>query len=153
MMSSFSKRIFLDTNVYIVGSAQLPSSEKAILEWAGFGQPQPNNVTILISDIVVKQILRVARRVQNKDWGGEIITRIWRELQVEYVDYDQNQINLLLQQGIIPREDVEIYLTAQVGQVDCFISANHKLIRVLAQETGLFEAVTPKEFIDKYLSQ
>ena len=54
--------------------------------------------------------------------------------------------------GVIPREDVGVYLTAQEGKAQCFISANHELIRALALETGEFECLTPAEFVGKYLS-
>jgi hypothetical protein len=150
-MKPLPQILFLDTNIYIIGSGKSPSPEKTILEWAGFGQTKSNKVTVVISDVLVKQILRVARRLQNKDWGGEIIARIWRELSVSYVTYDLKRVNSLLAEERIPREDVEIYVTAEAGQVDCFVSANHKLIHVLVEETGIFEAITPDDFVTKYL--
>lgn len=56
--------------------------------------------------------------------------------------------------GVIPREDLGAYLTAKVGQCQCqcFISANHKLIKVLVQQIGKFECLTPSEFVNKYLN-
>ena len=45
-----------------------------------------------------------------------------------------------------------VYLTAKIGQSQCFISANHKLIKVLVQQTGEFECLTPSEFFNKYLN-
>jgi predicted nucleic acid-binding protein len=48
---------------------------------------------------------------------------------------------------------IEVYLTARNGQANCFISANHELIRALVQHTGEFECLTPAEFVAKYISQ
>ena len=53
--------------------------------------------------------------------------------------------------GVIPHEDVGVYLTASKGNAQCFISANHKLIKSLAKETGEFECLTPEDFVKKYL--
>jgi predicted nucleic acid-binding protein len=53
--------------------------------------------------------------------------------------------------GVIPREDLGVYLTASKGKSQCFVSANHKLIQLLAKETGEFECLTPQDFVEKYL--
>ncbi|MBX3016106.1 MAG: hypothetical protein KF832_31580 [Caldilineaceae bacterium] len=57
----------------------------------------------------------------------------------------------LTAQGIIPREDVTVFLSAITGNADCFVSANHKLIRVLAEQTGLFRCYTPEEFVVEFI--
>jgi predicted nucleic acid-binding protein len=54
--------------------------------------------------------------------------------------------------GVIPREDVGVYLSAKAGQAQVFVSSNYKLIRVLAAQTGDFECFTPEEFIKEYIS-
>ncbi len=52
---------------------------------------------------------------------------------VRYVQIDDSTLATIEAQGIIPREDVGVYLTAKEGQAQYFISGNHKLIRILAQ--------------------
>lgn len=49
--------------------------------------------------------------------------------------------------GNILTEDIEVFLTAQLGNADCFISANRELIKAIAT----FECLTPQAFVTKYL--
>ena len=68
-------RLFLDTNVYIIGSELPGSPEARILLWAGFGSQEEPSTKIILSAHLIKQILRVARRVRGKDFGGQIINQ------------------------------------------------------------------------------
>ncbi|MEB3337683.1 MAG: hypothetical protein VKJ46_09485 [Leptolyngbyaceae bacterium] len=143
--------IFLDTNVYIIGAADSESPESRILEWVGFGRKGSAQVEVVVSEELLEQISRVARRLRNKDWGGELLGRIWQNLNVCYVLLDDQEYSELELSGVIPREDIGVYLTAKAGKAGCFVSSNHKLIRVLAQRTGEFECFTPEEFVNQYL--
>jgi predicted nucleic acid-binding protein len=144
-------RIFFDTNVYIIGIADPLSAERKVLEWAGLGQLQPSSVKVLISQVLCEQVLRVARRLKNKDWGGELLGLIWQSFNVQYVLLKAEEQTALENLGQIPREDVGVYLTAKGGGADCFVSANHKLIRALVERTREFECLTPEDFVKKYL--
>ena len=150
--------IFLDTNVYIVGSALPDSPEARILRWLGYGQrisgPEPcrsRSATVVVSQPLFEQISRVARRLQDKDWAGEILGHLWQDLQLSYVLIDPDEQLALEATGIIPREDVSIYLSARNGLVDCFVSSNHELIKMIAENTGEFECLTPEAFVRRYL--
>ena len=151
-MPDIPKSIFLDTNVFIIGASSPDSPEAAILDWAGFGASGIPPVEVIASDALFKQILRVARRLRGKDWGGEIVARIWQGMNVRYVLIDPEEAKRLLRQGTIPREDVEIYLTSKAGGADCFISANRELVRVLADRQGDFEYLDAEAFVAKYLA-
>lgn len=107
---------------------------------------------VIISEELIDQITRVAKRLKNKDWSGEIIGRIWQNLKFFYVPIDDFELAEMDALGVITREDVGVYLTAKVGQSQCFISANHKLIKILVQQTGEFECLMPSEFVNKYLN-
>lgn len=37
---------------------------------------QSSLIEVVISEILLEEILRVAKRLRNKDWSGEIIGRI-----------------------------------------------------------------------------
>jgi predicted nucleic acid-binding protein len=147
-------RILLDTNVYIVGAATNSGPEAKILDWLGFFEEleNPPPVEVVASDALFRQIRRVARRVQNKDWGGKLLANIWQHLSVRYVMLDSSESLNLHTPIVIPREDIEIYLTARAGQTECLVSANREFIRALAAETGAFECLTPEAFVAKYLS-
>jgi len=73
-------RIFLDTNVYIVGVANPTSAEWKILQWLGFESRRSEAAEVVISAEVIEQILRVAKRLKNKDWAGSVVARIWQNL-------------------------------------------------------------------------
>ena len=145
-------RIFLDTNVYIIGTIDSESPERKILEYLGFDSQKEGEAIVLISDELIEQILRVSKRIKNKDLGGEILGRIWQYLNVYYVFLNYQELVSLENRGSIPREDVGVYLTARMGAASCFVSANHKLIKALVDLTGEFECLTPNEFLRKYLS-
>jgi predicted nucleic acid-binding protein len=144
--------IFLDTNVYLIGAIEPESPEGIILRSLGWQVPNNRGATVVISEELIDQIARVAKRLKNKDLSGEIIGRIWQNLKVFHVQLDEFELANMEALGVIPREDVGVYLTAKTGEADCFISANHKLIKVLAQKTGEFEALTPSEFVNKYIN-
>jgi len=144
-------RIFLDTNVYIIGAADRSSYESQLLEWIGFREKKINAVEVVVSEELFAQILRVARRLQNKDWGGELLGRIWQNLNICYVLLDWDEFSRVQALGVIPREDIGVYLTAKTGKAECFISANHKLISALVKQTGEFECLTPEEFVKQYV--
>ncbi|MEE3717441.1 hypothetical protein V2H45_11825 [Tumidithrix elongata RA019] len=150
-MKTFPNRIFLDTNIYIIGVADSLSSEWEILLWAGFDKKRTNSVKVVVSEELFDQILRVSKRLKNKDWGSQIVANMWQNFNVHNVSLEAEELARVEALGIIPREDVGIYLTASKGKSQCFISANHKLIRSLAQETGEFECLTPQDFVKKYL--
>ncbi|MFZ4662252.1 MAG: PIN domain-containing protein [Caldilineaceae bacterium] len=145
-------RIFLDTNVYIIGAVDAKSAEARILHWLGFRQHRPDAPEVIVSEELLNQIRRVARRLKDKAWGGQILARIWQNFQIQYVLVDPDEIEQLAVSNTIPKEDVGVYLTARNGQADCFVSANHKLIRALIQRTGEFECLTPTEFVASYIN-
>lgn len=117
-MTNPPQSVFLDTNVYIIGAAAEDTPEARILDWAGFGGSAPPSVEVIASNALFEQILRVARRLRGKDWGGEIVSRIWQGMSIRYVFLDPEEVNHLEGAGTIPREDVEIYLTARTGRVE-----------------------------------
>ncbi len=147
--------IFLDTNIYIIGAATDDSPEAKILDWAGFGADQTEidqRVEVILSDALTDQISRVARRLRHKDWAGEILSEIWQSMNIRFVILDPDEVRNVEKQGAIPREDVTMYLSAKVGHADCFVSANHKLIRALVERSGEFLCYTPTEFIERFLT-
>jgi predicted nucleic acid-binding protein len=119
-------RIFLDTNVYIVGAADPSCPEGKILEFLGFEEKNENAPEVVISKELVEQILRVGKRLKGKDWAGKLMARVWQNFNLVYVLLDAQEISEVeaLQ---IPREDIGVYLTAKQGKAECFVSSNHKL--------------------------
>jgi len=139
--------LLLDTNVFILGFLNLDSPEGCILR-ALIDHP---DVTLILSDELVAQIRRVARRTGGKDWAGYLLSRIWQDYPIEYVLVSVEEKRELEAQADIPREDIGIYLTALRGRAKCFVSANRELVQQAAARQRLFECLTPEEFLRKYL--
>jgi len=147
------KRVFLDTNIYIIGASDPASAEGRILRWAGFDGLE-TDVEIVMSDEVLDQIRRVGRRVAGKDWAGDLLARLWRNLKLAYVKVTAEEVvELANAQPSIPREDLIVYLTARNGAAECFVSYNHELITTLASTHQEFESVKPEDFVRLYLPE
>lgn len=144
-------RLFLDTNVFIIGTAMPDSPEAIILDWLGFFDKHSDRPAIIVSDVLIEQIRRVGRRIGGKDYAGELIARLWENLSVQHVVLNEEELQRLYVEGSIPREDVPIFLTAHTGRAECFVSANYKLIKALAINAQLFECLPPAEFITRYI--
>ncbi|NES79399.1 MULTISPECIES: PIN domain-containing protein [Okeania] len=150
-MTISPSRIFFDTNVYIIGFAAPESNEFRCLQWAGLGMKKSALIEVVISEILLAEILRVAKRLKHKDWSGEIVDKIWQYFQVCYVLLDENELEIIKNSGNIPREDAGVYLTAKTAKAQCFVSANYKLIKAIVEKTGEFECLTPEAFVNKYV--
>jgi hypothetical protein len=145
------KRVFLDTNIYITGDADQNSFESKVLE--AFGYREKSKIIfaeIILSDELLDQIRRVGKYLYGKDETGKMLSNIWRWLNIFYLpstfDWESEQL-LLVNQGIIPSEDIEIYLSAKFGEADCFVSGNRELIKSIAD----FECLTAQDFVTKYI--
>lgn len=144
-------RLFLDTNIYILGAADSTTLEGQILIWLEQHGSDDAQIELLVSAELLDQVARVAKRLTNKDQAGQLLSQILNYSSICYVSLDSNEIEFWLTQDMIPREDLEIYLTAKTGNAQCFVSSNRKLIRALAKQNQDFECLTPEEFIKKYL--
>lgn len=152
MTNSSLPRLFLDTNIFIIGAADTLSDEGIILGAIGFWQPVANSPEIVISKELLEQISRVAGRLKHKDWAGELIGRLLQNLNCHYVFLEPQDFVAVEKDTSVPREDISVCLTARVGQAECFVSANYKLIRDLVKQTGDFICLTPEQFVHQYLS-
>jgi predicted nucleic acid-binding protein len=94
-MSLSLVRLFLDTNVYILGAIDSSSFERQILDWLDRVDPNTNPIELLVSEALLIQVARVARRLSNKDWAGKLVDRIVSYPNVCYILLDDNQIEHL----------------------------------------------------------
>ncbi|MEB3228700.1 MAG: PIN domain-containing protein [Synechocystis sp.] len=144
-------RIFLDTNIFIIGDADKQSLESLILEALGYrNKLKILNSEVILSEELIDQIRRVSKYLYGKNQAGAIISNIWQWLNIYYLPSTTNwekEKSSLIHSHIIPSEDIEIYLSAKYGQADCFVSGNRKLIQAIAD----FECLTPESFIKVHL--
>jgi hypothetical protein len=152
-MTKIPELIFLDTNVYLIGAVELESPEGLILQWLGWEAPNDNPVGVIISEELIDQIIRVAKRLKNKDWSGEIIGRIWQNFKFFYVQIDDFELAEMEALGVIPREDVGVYLTAKVGQSQSLITfisliPNWLSVRISSFSSSIIASVVVSKVLD-----
>ncbi len=145
------QRLFLDTNIFIIGDADKTSQESVILEALGYRNKTPMlKVEIILSDELLDQIRRVGKYLYGKDQAGQLISNIWHWFDIFYVpstvDWHEEKLRLI-NTKVIPSEDIEIYLSAKYGGANCFVSGNRELMKAIAD----FECLTTDDFINKYL--
>ena len=145
-MIALPRRILLDTNVYVVGLLEETSFEAQVLDFLA----AQTETIILFSSELEEQLRRVGRRLADKDWAGFILYLIWRDYAIDYV-IPPMPVKELEDTGDIPREDLGIYLTALMGEADCFVSANLELVKQVAVKQRVFACLTPEEFVKKYI--
>ncbi|HAC62476.1 MAG TPA: hypothetical protein DCF68_02795 [Cyanothece sp. UBA12306] len=145
-------RIFLDTNIYIIGQLLTLSPEEKLLEYLGFysedAQAKKAQVEVIISQELISQVLRVGKRLQSKDWASKLVDQIWCNLNCLFIPETsemQTEARQLLKTKLIPSEDIFIYLTAKYGKADYFVSGNRELIQSIAD----FECYTVQDFLKK----
>lgn len=63
-------RLFLDTNIFIVGAVDPDSHEAEILRWLGYYGGVGAAVQLIVCKELLAQILRVGRGVGGKDFSG-----------------------------------------------------------------------------------
>jgi hypothetical protein len=72
-------------------------------------------------------------------------------MNVRFVTVDPHKSAEMVRAGAVTREDVDIFLAARAGEVDCFVSANRELVRTAAAQTNAFACLLPEEFFAEYL--
>lgn len=141
------RRVLLDTNIFIIGLLDLHSPEARLLDRIA---KMPDTVLIFSNDLE-EQIRRVGKRVQSKDWVGQLLSQIWRDYRLDYVYISPEEMSNAEVISDIPREDIGIYLTALRGRADYFISANHQLLQEAAAKQKKFECFDAESFLTKFL--
>ncbi len=138
--------ILLDTNIFILGHLDPTSPEATTLDQIAASK----GVELVLSNELVDQIRRVARRVGGKEWAGLLINRLWQDFTILFVTISDEEKRAVESATEIPREDIGIYLAAIQGGVQCMVSSNHEFVRQTAKAQNLFECLTSPEFNQKY---
>lgn len=147
-MVNLPGRILCDTNVFILGHLEPDSPEGRILGAIA----NQSSVALILSNELIEQIRRVARRVGGKDWTGLLLNRLWQDYSITYVNVTTEEKQAVETAASIPREDIGIYVTAVRGKITRMVSSNHEFVQQTAKVQNLFECLTPVDFVEKYLS-
>lgn len=139
-------KLVVDTNVFIVGFLDLAedkeSAEVRILRGLKKGKYK-----LILSSNLEEQILRVARRVRDRDWVGLLRHIIWSDFRIKYV-----KLNTELRQKYgnkVPRKDLGVFVTAIKGKADYLISNDKDFLEEASHAQQIFSCLTPHEFVKK----
>ncbi|MGB7533853.1 MAG: hypothetical protein WA977_12915 [Halobacteriota archaeon] len=76
-----AKRAVLDTNIFVDGFADtrrgINSAEASVLKYL-----VRKEIVLVFSDVLEEQILRVAKRIVNKDYAGLLRYFIWESFNI-----------------------------------------------------------------------
>jgi predicted nucleic acid-binding protein len=148
-MTTPPRRILLDTNVFIIGFLDLNSPEAQLLQRIA----EDPDIILIFSNDLEEQIRRVGRRLKDKDWVGQLLSRIWHDYRLEYIYITVGEMTDVEVISDIPNEDIGIYLTALRGQADYFVSANRQLLQEAAAKQNKFECLDAEAFILRFPSE
>ncbi len=93
----------------------------------------------------MEEYSRVAKRVENKEFGSWLRYLVLSAMDSYFVNVDECEEVARRFEGKIPREDLLHFVACVVGDCDYLISMNREFLKQ-AQNKG-FECVTPKEFL------
>lgn len=138
-------RTVLDTNIFIDGFADIRkdinSAEAIVLKYV-----MEKEVILIFSDELEEQILRVSKRIVNKDYAGLLRYFIWMSFKIDCVMIPK-QIGVIRKYEDIPRKDLLIFLTVLCGNADYLVSNNRAFLK---KATGYrFECLTPEDFLKR----
>jgi len=94
-MASLPESIFLDTNIFIFGALDPDSDENKILSILQKDRNREQTITVIVSQELIEQILRVGKRLQNKDWASDLLARLWEQLQVDFIFVDDRDVQAI----------------------------------------------------------
>jgi len=107
-------RIVLDTHIFITET---------------FDKKYNKKIKLILSNEIVKQINRVAKRLRNKDFAGLLQYQIWSEFDIEFVSDGLCEKLKKKYKGKVPRKDLGIFVTAVGGKTDYLVSDNREFIK------------------------
>ncbi len=139
-------KVLLDTNVYIVAALDLAKNVESVevkIIKAAINQ----KFRVVITKELQEQIIRVAKRVGDKDWSSRLIALIWAEVKPIFIPQTYYKDLMKMYENKVPRKDLAIFTAALAGNVDYLVSENREFIKRAAKAQNIFKCLTPEEFV------
>jgi len=140
-MKRIAYKLYLDTNVYVLGRKLEKSNSRIILDLAKTGL-----VTVIISDILVSEVKEVFARLYGREIGK------YARFYVESLP-NRRKVSALEIAGerrkyasLVRNEDLDHLTTAKIGGADYFISTDSDFIESDAKE--VVKILTPRRFVE-----
>lgn len=137
-------KVVIDTNVYIVAALDLAkgvdSAEVKIIKAAG------KKFRVVICKEIMEQIMRVAKRVGDKDLGSRLIAALWIDTSPIFVEVYDEVVKTY--NNKIPRKDLAIFAAGLIAKADYLVSVDREFLRSAKNVQNMFKCVTPEEFVE-----
>jgi hypothetical protein len=107
------RRIFLDTNIYIIGQLKPLSPAEQLLKWVGYYTTNnQSQIKVIISQELINQILRVGKRLKDKDWAAKTVAQIWQNLNCLFIpetDEMKTEASKMIAEKLVPLKNPRHY--------------------------------------------
>jgi len=137
-------KVVIDTNVYIIAALDLArgvdSAEVKIIKAVG------KKFRVVICKEMLEQIMRVAKRVGNKDLGSRLIAALWVDASPIFVEVYDEVIKAYANK--IPRKDLAIFAAGLIARADYLVSVDKEFLKKAENVQNTFDCLTPEEFVE-----
>jgi len=137
-------KVVIDTNVYIIAALDLArgvdSAEVKIIKAVG------KKFRVVICKEMLEQIMRVAKRVGNKDLGSRLIAALWVDASPIFVEVYDEVIKAYANK--IPRKDLAIFAAGLIARPDYLVSVDKEFLKKAENVQNTFDCLTPEEFVE-----
>jgi len=137
-------RVVIDANVYIVAALDLAkgadSAEVKIIKAAG------KKFRVVICKEILEQIMRVAKRVGDKDLGSRLIAALWTDTSPVFVEVYDEVVKAY--DNKVPRKDLAIFAAGLIAKADYLVSVDREFLKNAENAQNMFKCVTPEEFVE-----
>ena len=137
-------KVVIDTNVYIVAALDLAegvnSAEVKTIKAAG------KKFKVVICKEILEQIMRVAKRVGDKDLGSRIIAALWTDTSPVFVEVYDEVVKAY--EDKIPRKDLAVFAAGLIAKADYLVSVDREFLKSAKNAQNVFKCVTPEEFVE-----
>lgn len=137
-------KVVIDANVYIVAALDLAkgadSAEVRMIKAAG------KKFRIVICKEILEQIMRVAKRVGDKDLGSRLIAALWTDTSPVFVEVYDEVVKAY--DNKIPRKDLAIFAAGLIAKAEYLVSVDREFLKSAKNAQNMFKCVTPGEFVE-----
>ena len=141
-------RLLLDTNIFVQGFLDLADGKNSP-EVKILNALMEKKEVVLISKTLEEQLLRVVLRFKDRNFTGLLRHMLWSDFNLEFVNITDLGIRKKFE-DFIPRKDLDIFLTAHIGNADYMVSNDAELIEKATRIQDKFRCLSAEEFVKKF---
>lgn len=139
----------LDTNIFIKAFLDL-EKDLETPETGIFNNLKDKKFDLILSSELEEQVLKVVKKVKDKDFVGLFRFMLWTDFQIEFTEL-KNKEELKKNYKEIPRKDLDIFLTAVEGNADFLVTNDREFKQEAKKIETNFQVLSGKNFYKKHL--